>query len=210
MAAVTALVALLALLLAPAGAGAAEPRVPPADWLLGQVRTLAAPETEGRGSGTPGADRAARHIADELRAAGLRTELQPFPVPTGIRLGPVNTLAALGPAPRSLALPRDLGPLPVSADGAGEGDIVFAGCGITAPALGWDDYAGLDVRDKVVLVLGGDPRPADPGTPFRRPEAYHYAERSHKIINAREHGARAILLVAHPGAPGEIGRASCR
>ena len=203
MAAVTALVALLALLLAAAGAGAAEPRVPPADWLLGQVRALSAPEMEGRGSGTPGADRAARAIADELRAAGLRTHLQPFPVPTGIRLGPVNTLAALGPAPRSLALGRDFAPLPVSADGAVEGDIVFAGYGITAPALGWDDYAGLDVRDKVVLVLGGDPRPADPGTPFRRPEAYHYSERSHKIINAREHGARAILLVVHPGAPGE-------
>ena len=167
------------------------------------MRTLAAPETEGRGSGTPGADRAARHIADELRAAGLRTELQPFPVPTGIRLGPVNTLAVLGPAPQALALGRDWAPLPVSADGAVEGEVVFAGYGITAPDLGWDDYAGLDARGKVVLVLGGDPRPADPGTPFRRPEAYHYAERSHKIINAREHGARAILLVAHPGAPDE-------
>ncbi|MBI4271308.1 MAG: M20/M25/M40 family metallo-hydrolase [Candidatus Rokubacteria bacterium] len=195
---------LAALLLAAAAvAGAAEPPVPTAEWLLGLVRTLAAPETEGRGSGTPGADRAARHIADELRAAGLRTELQSFPVPTGIRLGPVNTLSVLGPAPQALALGRDWAPLPVSADGAVEGEVVFAGYGITAPDLGWDDYAGLDARGKVVLVLGGDPRPADPGTPFRRPEAYHYAERSHKIINAREHGARAILLVAHPGAPDE-------
>src|SRR2546427_9614665 len=44
-------------------------------------------------------------------------------------------------------------------------------------------------------------RSNDASSPFRRPEAYHYSERSHKIINAREHGARAILLVAHPEAP---------
>src|SRR5207245_9369296 len=58
-----------------------------------------------------------------------------------------------------------------------------------------------DVRDKIVLAMTGEPRSNDAGSPFRRPEAYHYSERSHKIINAREHGARAILLVAHPGAP---------
>ena len=188
-------------------AHATGPEVPPAEWLLNQVRVLSAPDTEGRGSGTAGADRAARHIAAEFRAVGLRpggdagTYLQSFSVPIGIRLGPVNALAVLTPAPKALVLGRDFTPLPVSADGVDEGEVVFAGYGITAPGLGWDDYAGLEVRGKIVLVLGGDPRPSDPGTPFRRPEAYHYSERSHKIINAREHGARGILLVAAPGAP---------
>ncbi|MBI4255474.1 MAG: M28 family peptidase, partial [Candidatus Rokubacteria bacterium] len=145
----------------------------------------------------------------QFRAAGLTpggdrgTYFQSFSVPTGIRLGPANALALLGPAPRALVLGADFTPLAVSADGVEEGDVVFAGYGITAPGLGWDDYAGLDARGKLVLVLTGDPRPADPSTPFRRPEAYHYGERSHKIINAREHGARAVLLVTHPGAPGE-------
>jgi hypothetical protein len=201
---------LAALLLLAAGAAAADaPQVPPAEWLLEQVRSLSAPDMEGRGSGTAGAERAARHVAAVFRAAGLRpggdggTYLQPFSVPTGIRLGPANALAVLAPAPRAFALGRDFTPLAVSADGVAEGEVVFAGYGITAPALGWDDYAGLDARGKIVLVVSGDPRPSDPTTPFRRPDAYHFAERSHKIINAREHGARGILLVAHPAAPGE-------
>ena len=195
------------LVLAAGAARAAEPEVPPAEWLLNQVKVLAAPDTEGRGSGTPGADRAARHIAAEFQAAGLKpggtggTYLQPFSVPTGIRLGPVNRLSLVTPTPRAFALGSDFAPLAVSADGVEEGEAVFAGYGITAPSLGWDDYAGLDARGKIVLVLGGDPRPSDAATPFRRPENYHYSERSHKIINAREHGARAILLVTHPGAP---------
>lgn len=199
----------LLLVVACGTARAAGPTVPPPEWLLDHVRTLSEPATEGRASGTPGADRAARHIADTFRAIGLHPGgdrggyLQAFAVPTGIRLGRVNTLDILGPAPRALALGREFTPLAVSADGEEEGDVVFAGYGITAPGLGWDDYAGHDVRGKIVLVLGGDPRPADPASPFRRPDAYHYSERSHKIINAREHGARAILLVSHPGAPSE-------
>ena len=197
------------LLLAVVSAHAAGPAVPPAGWLLDQVKVLSAPETEGRGSGTPGAERAARHIAAEFQAAGLRpggdrgTYLQAFSVPTGIRLGRANALELLAPAPRAFILGHDFTPLAVSADGLEEGDLVFAGYGITAPGLGWDDYAGVDVRGKIVLVLGGDPRPADPASPFRRPDLYHYGERSHKVINAREHGARAILLVTHPAAPSE-------
>jgi hypothetical protein len=59
-------------------------------------------------------------------------------------------------------------PLAVSSDGIETGEVIFAGYGITAADLGYDDYAGLDVRDKVVLVLSQEPRPADPSSPFRR------------------------------------------
>lgn len=197
---------LVVLLVATAGAAraAAPPPVPPAEWLLGQVRALSAPETEGRASGTPGAERAARHIAAAFQAAGLRpggdggTYFQSFPVPTGIRLGARNALAIVAPARRELALGRDFTPLAVSADGVVEGEVVFAGYGITAPDLGWDDYAGLDVKARVVVVLSGEPRRRDPTSPFRRPDAYHYSERAHKIINAREHGAQAIVLLPPP------------
>ena len=186
---------------------AAAPPAPPAAWLLDQVKTLAAPEMEGRASGSPGAERAARHLAAEFQRLGLRpggddgTWLQAFTVPTGTRLGDVNALSLLAPAARALALGRDFAPLPVSAEGRQEAEVVFAGYGITAPALNWDDYAGLDVRGRIVLVLEREPRRADPGGPFRRPDAYHYSERSHKLINAREHGALGVLLVAV--APGE-------
>jgi aminopeptidase YwaD len=197
------LVAVLLLGLA-AVAHAAAPTPPGAEWMLEQVKLLSAPDMDGRGSGTPGAERAARLIADAFRAAGLRPGgdggqyRQSFTVPTGTRLGAVNTLALLAPTARSFALGTDFTPLAVSTDGIGEGEVVFAGYGITAPDLQYDDYAGLSARDRIVIVLGGDPRAEDPASPFRRPEAYHYSQRTHKIINAREHGARAILLVAHP------------
>jgi hypothetical protein len=192
---------------------AAAPVAPPAAWLLDQVKILAAPEMEGRASGHPGAERAARYIAAEFRRLGLRPGgddggwLQAFTVPTGIRLGEVNTLAIATPAARALMLGTDFVPLPVSAEGRQEADVAFAGYGITAPDLGWDDYAGLDVRGRIVLVLDGEPRRADPAGPFRRPDAYHYSERSHKIINAREHGALAVLLVAATPLPRLAGHA---
>jgi aminopeptidase YwaD len=184
------------------GAGPATPAGP---WLLDHVRALAAPEMEGRASGTAGAERAAHYVAAQMQRLGLRpggdagTWEQAFTVPTGIRLGSVNALEVLAPARRALSLGRDFAPLPVSAEGRQEAELVFAGYGITAPDLGWDDYAGVEVRGRIVLVLEHEPRRADPAGPFRRPEAYHYIERSHKIINAREHGALAVLLVV----PGE-------
>jgi hypothetical protein len=193
------------LLLVASASPAAPPALPAPEWMLDQVRLLAGPETAGRESGTPGAERAARHIAEVFRAAGVRpggdgghSYFQTFSVPTGIRLGPRNTLALVAPAARALTLGTDFTPLAVSSDGAVEGEIVFVGYGITAPDLQYDDYAGVDARGRIVLALGSDPRADDPGSPFRRPEAFHYSQRAHKIINAREHGARAILLVAPP------------
>lgn len=181
------------------------PALPGAEWILDQVKILAAPEMDGRASGTPGGERAARHIADVFRAAGLRpggdggqSYFQTFSVPTGIRLGPANALALTAPTARAFVLGADFTPLAVSLDDVVEGDLVFAGYGITATNFHYDDYAGIDARGKIVIALTGDPRADDPASPFRRPEAYHYSERAHKIINARQHGARAILLVAHP------------
>jgi Zn-dependent M28 family amino/carboxypeptidase len=159
---------------------------------------------EGRASGTPGADRAAAHIAAAFKTAGLTPAgeggayLQSFSVPTGLRLGTPNTLALAAPASRTFGLGTDFTPLSVSADGSITADLVFVGYGISAPDLGYDDYAGVDARGKVVLVMTREPRGQDPQSPFRRDEAQHYAGREHKLINARQHGAAAVLIVAHP------------
>jgi hypothetical protein len=177
--------------------------VPPAGWLVDQVKVLAAPEMDGRRAGTPGADRAAAHVAAEFQRAGLApggeagSYFQSLDVPTGIRLGAPNTMALVGPGGRALALAGDFVPLAVSADGRVEGPVVFAGYGITAPDLGYDDYAGLDVRGAVVVVLEGTPG-GEGAQALRNPDAYHHGDRGHKVINAREHGARAAVLVAHP------------
>jgi peptidase M28-like protein/PDZ domain-containing protein/PA domain-containing protein len=186
-----------------AAPGAAPP-LPPAEWMLEQVKTLADPAMEGRAPGTAGAERAAAHIAAAFKAAGLTpggeagTFMQSFSVPTGLRLGTANSLATVAPAARPFDLGTDFTPLSVSPDGAVTSDLVFVGYGITAPEVGYDDYAGVDVRDKVVLMLTREPRAQDPASPFRRDETQHYAGREHKLINARQHGAAAVLIVAHP------------
>ena len=111
---------------------------------------------EGRGSGTPGADRAASYLEAEFRRLGLRPAgdgggfLQRFEVLTGVRLAPGTAIevTAPGATPRTFAGGSDFLPFTFSADGDVAGDVVFAGYGITAPPLGYDDYAGLDVRGK--------------------------------------------------------------
>ncbi len=198
------LLGLLLVGLVAAGPEAAPP-LPPARWMQEEVKTLASPAMDGRGSGTPGADLAAAHIAAVFRGAGLvprgegGTFLQPFSVPTGLRLGTPNALDVLAPAPKHLDLGTEFTPLAVSANGTATGELLFVGYGISAPDLAYDDYAGIDARGRVVLAFTREPRSQDPASPFRRPEAYHYGERAHKLINARQHGAAAILLVAHPG-----------
>jgi aminopeptidase YwaD len=191
-----------------AASPAAGPRLPSAEWMLEQVKTLADPAMEGRAAGTAGADRAAAHIVATFEAAGLSpagdagTFLQPFSVPTALRLGTPNALSLLSPTSRTLSLGTDFIPLSLSADGSLTAEVIFAGYGVTAPDLGYDDYAGLDVRDKVVLVMTREPGGRDPASPFRREAAQHYGGREHKLINARQHGAAAVLIAAHPGNEG--------
>ncbi|MGH7409031.1 MAG: M28 family peptidase, partial [Candidatus Methylomirabilales bacterium] len=209
-------VPLLALLLAGCAGGsshlavhwsaAAEALLAPAD-LLRHVEVLAGPAMEGRASGTPGGERAAAYIAAEFARAGLTpggeggSYFQPFEVITGIRLGPANALHFDGlPAPPtpSPVVGQDFIPLSFSTEGSVEGEILFVGYGITAPELGYDDYAGRDATGKVVLVMTHEPRERDEGSPFRRPEAYRHTEARTKVTTAREHGAVAVLLVRDP------------
>ncbi len=162
---------------------------------------------EGRAAGTPGADRAAAYLVAEFRRLGLRpagdggTFLQRFEVLTGVRVAPGGAIdvTAPGAAPRAFAAGADFLPFTFSADADVTGDATFAGYGITAPPLGYDDYAGLDVRGKAVLVMTGEPRETDPRGPFRPAEHFHYTELRHKVLNAREHGAAAVIVVENPG-----------
>lgn len=182
---------------APAGTSAAD--------LLAIVKTLAAPEMEGRATGSPGMERAARFIAGEFERVGLepagedRSYFQAFDVVTGIRLGDGNRLRVLGrEGAREYAVGRDFTPFSFSDSGEMQGEVVFAGYGISAPELSYDDYAGVDAAGKIVLVLSGEPRERDPDSPFRRPELYRYTEVRYKVLNAREHGARGVILVTNP------------
>ncbi|MBI2000372.1 MAG: M28 family peptidase [candidate division NC10 bacterium] len=195
---------------APAPAGAAVQVGTSASDLLEIVKTLAAPEMAGRATGSPGMERAARYIAGEFERAGLTpggeggSYFQAFDVVTGIRLGEGNYLRLEGgDGRRDYRVGQDFTPFSFSDSGQVQAEVVFAGYGITAPELAYDDYAGVDVAGKIALVLTGDPRERDPDSPFRRPEAYRYGEVRYKVLNARENGARGVIVVANPLAHGE-------
>ena len=189
-----------------ARAGAAE-WVPEAARLLGWVRDLSEPAMDGRAAGTPGADRAAAYVAREFQRLGLRPAgdaggfLQRFEVLTSVSLAPGALLEVTAPgAPaRAFASEQAFLPFTFSEDGDVLAEVVFAGHGITAPPLGYDDYAGVDVRGKAVLVMTGEPRETDPQGPFRPAQHFHFTELRHKVLNAREHGAAAVIVVERPG-----------
>jgi aminopeptidase YwaD len=169
--------ALLALLLTTA---AAPPAPPAAADLQAHVLALTAPEMEGRGSGTPGGDHAARYIAAELARIGLRpggdagTFFQEFVVGETPRAGAGSRLAPAGPAARALAVGPAWIPHGGSATGRASGELVF---------VGHDDYEGVDVRGRIALALAGAPGAA------ARPS------RLEKLIAARRAGVGGLLIV---------------
>ena len=196
LASASALSLALAACAAARGGPGAEAAIRPAD-LGADVTWLAAPERTGRGVGTPGNGQAAAWIAERMRALGLAPAfpegyLQEFEVPVGVKLAGANALEVGG---RALALGTGWRPFAFSDNGAAKGELVWAGYGITAPDLSYDDYAGIDVKGKVVLVAAHFPRESDPASPFRAPRAYSYGEWRYKAMNARDHGAVALVAV---------------
>jgi hypothetical protein len=170
-----------------AAAGGVAP--PPPAWLRGEVEALTAPEMEGRRSGTAGGERAARHLAEALARAGLQpggdggTFLQSFVIAAGTRLAQPTRLApAAGGEP--FVVGRDWMPHGGSPGTDIRAEVVAAGHGIVDPEQGHDDYAGLDVRGRIVLVLGGAPAGRD-SLP---------ASRLDKLIAARQRDAAAVLV----------------
>lgn len=202
-------------ILAPITTVAAEERATIERRMGEVVQYLASDELEGRGIDTAGLAVAADYLADQFQAIGLKTDLydggplQKFNVTTSAKLGPEseNYLLAIGPAAEG-ASPQDAGEpteiaiqfgkdfRPLAAGGSAHFDklpLVFVGYGITAPELHWDDYAGVDVEGKAVIVLRHQPRWRDPHSPFGQGPSRHALFRS-KISNAFEHGAAAVLF----------------
>jgi hypothetical protein len=116
-----------------------------------------------------------------------------------------NTLLVLGAegASRSLRAGQEFYPHRFSASGSATGAVVFAGFGISAPHLGYDDYQG-GVKGKVVLALDHEPGERDPNSPFDGVVTSEPSTVWRKALAAQEHGAVAMLFVSdvhnHPGA----------
>lgn len=168
---------------------------------LEHVKVLASHEMEGRGAGTAGLEKAARYIADQFRLLGLAplahdTYLQAFPVTINARLGTANEFVyTLDGRQRRLKLNEEFVPFNFSATGRTSGRVVFAGYGITAPEYHYDDYAGMDVRGKLVLVLRHEPQESDEKSPFAGKLLTSHAQFWSKAVNAKQHGAAGVILI---------------
>ncbi len=160
---------------------------------------LASDELEGRGPTTKGIEKAADYIADQFKKAGLKpggvdgTYFQPFPYPANILDEPAR-LALKGPKGQEIELKAgaDFNPLGLGHAGKLTAPVVFAGYGVTSAEAKYDDYAGVDAADKVVIVLRDAPHPANDEVAGRLKAS---APLSRKTANAEKHKAAAVLFV---------------
>lgn len=178
--------------------------------LRADIVYLADDSREGRGIGTQGLVDAGQMIATRFRELGLKTELfagqpyQDFTIPDGYQATvpsnpdqpAKNRLHFSGELSIDPKLNADWTPLALGSNGEFSGELVFAGYGISAPELEYDDYAGLDVKGKVVIVIRKQPRPSSSDdSKFGNPQNSRFAYFATKEANAAKHEAAAMILV---------------
>ena len=115
------------------------------------------------------------------------------------RLADGNALSITMPhvaARRDAALREDFYPMIFSANAMAEGEVVFAGYGIRAPSLQWEDYPPDGLRGKIALILDGDPGADDPKSPFDGVVSSEYGNPLRKTMAAQENGATGVLFVS--------------
>jgi hypothetical protein len=180
----------------------------PATRTREHVEFLASDRLEGRRAGSEGERLAADYLVAELTRIGAR----PLPGRADMRLpfeftagsrdgGSTLTLQPLTGAARQFTGAAQVQALSFSDDADVEGAVVFAGYGLVVPEsqnLPYDSYAGLDVTDKVVLVLRYFPDDAEDKT---RAILARYSDLRYKAMAARQRGARALLVVTGPRSP---------
>jgi hypothetical protein len=169
------------------------------------VERLAAPELDGRLTGTPGADAAAAYLIEQLRLLGakplpgLADYKTPFHFTSGVTdEGTTLTLTPAGREPRRWQGRPAVVALSFSDASTVAGPLVFAGYGLRVPGeqgFTYDSYAGLDVKDKVVVVLRYFPEDADREL---KQSLARYAGLRYKAMAARERGAKGLLVITGP------------
>ena len=183
----------------PADVMAAGKAIAPAK-LEAHVRTLADDKMEGRGTATRGYDMAAQYVAEQMQAMGLAPGgrggyLQPVPfVRADLKAGACSFALVKGGDTVPLQVGKDviLSPDYLRAKWTTEAPLVFAGYGVSAPELGYDDFANLDVRGKVLVTFRGAP----PRFPNDQRAYYSNGVVKDQIASAR--GAIGILQIQKP------------
>jgi Zn-dependent M28 family amino/carboxypeptidase len=191
----------------------AEPSFPAIDGsaVLGHTKVLASDAFEGRAPGTPGEERTVAYLTGQLQKIGLQpgnpdgTWVQRLRLVGTTVQGTPPLVFRKGTAERRLAWRDDYVAWTkrvVERVGLDASDLVFAGYGVQAPEYQWDDFKGVDVRGKTIVVLVGDPPVPDPARPGRLdPRVFggkamtYYGRWTYKYEIGAKLGAAGVLIV---------------
>jgi Zn-dependent M28 family amino/carboxypeptidase len=185
---------------------------PSASSILARTKILASDEFEGRAPGTAGEEKTVQYLVSEFKKLGLHPGNPDGTYLQNARLVGITSQARLnftvGAQPLAMESINDfiaystrVTPRVTGADS----DVVFVGYGIVAPEFSWDDYKGLDVRGKTVIMLINDPPILDPATQQLDPKVFggkgmtYYGRWTYKYEIASQKGAAACLIVHETG-----------
>jgi Zn-dependent M28 family amino/carboxypeptidase len=184
--------------------------------LLAHIKTLSSDEYEGRSPGTRGEDLTVAYLTDQFKKMGLKpgnpdgTYIQKVPLvgyisDTKVEITAKGKKFAMTPRTEYVAGSRRY----TAKVKVPSSEIVFVGYGVVAPEYGWDDYKGVDVKGKTILMLINDPPVPDPNDPsklddkmFKGKAMTYYGRWTYKYEIASEKGAAAALIVHETGPAG--------
>jgi Zn-dependent M28 family amino/carboxypeptidase len=184
--------------------------------LMQHTKALSADEYEGRGPGTKGEELTVKYLTDQFQRLGLKpgnpdgTYVQKVPL-AGFTAQPTASFTA-GDKKIDLKFPEDYVAVSrrfVAQSKVENSDMVFVGYGVVAPEYGWDDYKGLDVKGKTIVMLINDPAVPDANDAsklddkiFKGKAMTYYGRWTYKYEIATEKGAAAAIIIHETGPAG--------
>ncbi len=180
------------------------------DQLLAHTKKLSSDEFEGRAPGTKGEELSVNYLADQFKRVGLKpgntdgTYFQPVPL-VGITPAPAPLVLRKGGASQTLKWKDDVVAWTKHvADSAelNDSELVFVGYGVVAPEFDWDDFKGVDVKGKTIVMLVNDPPVPDPAhadqldpKTFGGKAMTYYGRWTYKYEMAAQKGAAGALII---------------
>ena len=187
-----------------------------ANDIMQHTRILSSDEYEGRGPGTKGEELSVKYLTEQYQRLGLKpgnpdgTYVQKVPL-VGFTAQPTASFTAGGKT-IDLKFPQDYVAVSrrfVPESKVENSDIVFVGYGVVAPEYGWDDYKGVDVKGKTIVMLINDPAVPDASDPtkldtkmFKGNAMTYYGRWTYKYEIASEKGAAAAIIIHETGPAG--------
>lgn len=188
-----------------------------AEPILKHIQILASDDFGGRGPGTPGEEKTVAYLIEQLKALGLKpgnpdgSYTQNVPL-VGFEATEVKATLQTPEGPLELEYPKNLvagSRRPAEEIKVENSDVIFVGYGVVAPEYDWDDFKGVDVRGKTLIMLVNDPAVPDPNKPeeldpnvFKGRAMTYYGRWTYKYEIAAEKGAAAAILIHEEGPAG--------